>query len=102
MLPFAENSREAFAHSFNQGFTSECDVWASSDGVPVILHDETLDRTAYSTGKVVEYDHPVSERERVAGHMTSHETRPAGYERPGPINYRISHTYGVSTLSRLS
>jgi hypothetical protein len=55
-----------------------------------------------SARKIVEHNHFVSERERVAGHMTPHEARAAGYERPWSINCRISHTYGVNTLSCLS
>jgi len=30
----------------------ECDVWYTSDGVPVVMHDETVDRTTDGTGAV--------------------------------------------------
>ena len=52
---FPENSREAFAYATQQGFRSECDVWMSADGQPIVMHDETPDRTTTGTGPVVEY-----------------------------------------------
>ncbi len=33
----------------------ECDVWPSKDGVPVVIHDETLDRTTSGQGKVADH-----------------------------------------------
>ena len=32
----------------------EFDVWSSADGVPVIMHDETLERTSEGTGPIIE------------------------------------------------
>lgn len=51
----AENSREAFAAATAAGFGSECDVWQSADEVPVVMHDERLDRTTLAQGRVTEY-----------------------------------------------
>jgi glycerophosphoryl diester phosphodiesterase len=53
-MPHAENSREAFESAHQQGFLSECDVWASADGIPVVIHDATLDRMTNESGRVDE------------------------------------------------
>jgi glycerophosphoryl diester phosphodiesterase len=52
---FPENSREAFAYATQQGFRSECDVWISADGQPIVIHDETLDKTTTGIGAVLGY-----------------------------------------------
>ncbi len=44
-----ENSMAAFRLAFERGVGGvECDVYATSDGVPVIIHDSTTGRTAGS------------------------------------------------------
>jgi glycerophosphoryl diester phosphodiesterase len=49
-----ENSLEAFRAAVEAGFEwVEFDVQAASDGTPVILHDETLDRTTMACGAVL-------------------------------------------------
>ena len=48
-----ENSIEAMMAAWSAGVRwVECDVWASSDRVPVVIHDETLDRTTDQSGAV--------------------------------------------------
>lgn len=48
-----ENSLAAFAAAWEAGFEwCECDVRGSSDAVPVVIHDETLDRTTRGRGRV--------------------------------------------------
>ena len=48
-----ENSLPAFRAARRAGFTwVECDVWASADGEPIVIHDETLDRTTGAGGPV--------------------------------------------------
>ena len=48
-----ENSLPAFRAARKAGFTwVECDVWASADGEPIVIHDETLDRTTGAGGPV--------------------------------------------------
>jgi glycerophosphoryl diester phosphodiesterase len=47
-----ENSREALWTALDDSFWIECDVHAAADGVPVVMHDETLDRTTTATGPV--------------------------------------------------
>jgi len=48
-----ENSVEAFRAAVEAGFDwVEFDVQAASDGVPVVIHDETLDRTTMASGAV--------------------------------------------------
>ena len=48
-----ENSLEAFAAAWDAGVAwCECDVHATADGVPVVLHDESLDRTTNGRGPV--------------------------------------------------
>jgi glycerophosphoryl diester phosphodiesterase len=45
-----ENTLAAFRKAF------ECDVFLSQDGIPVIIHDETLERTTSQKGFVWDYD----------------------------------------------
>lgn len=48
-----ENSLTAFRRARDEGVPwVECDVWPSSDGQPIVLHDETLDRTTAGAGFV--------------------------------------------------
>lgn len=50
-----ENTLPAFRMSRLKGFEYvETDIRFSSDGVPVLLHDETIDRTSSGNGKVSE------------------------------------------------
>ncbi len=52
---YAENSRNAFRDAANRGaLTWETDVRFTADDVPVLLHDDTLDRTTDATGPVAE------------------------------------------------
>ncbi len=51
-----ENSMGAFRRGADIGVdVMETDVWFTKDTVPVIMHDETLDRTTDATGKVSDY-----------------------------------------------
>jgi glycerophosphoryl diester phosphodiesterase len=52
---FPENSIEAFREAQRHGFPSECDVWMSRDGEPVVIHDETLARTTLGSGRVTDF-----------------------------------------------
>jgi glycerophosphoryl diester phosphodiesterase len=47
-----ENSMPAFRQSAARGFVLEADVKLTSDKVPVIIHDDTLDRTTNCAGPV--------------------------------------------------
>ena len=48
-----ENTTAAFDHAASLGVDGfECDVHLSRDGVPVVIHDPTLDRTTDATGPV--------------------------------------------------
>ena len=48
-----ENTLPAYKLAKKRGFEyAECDVSFTSDGVPVLLHDNTVDRTSNGTGKV--------------------------------------------------
>jgi len=54
--PFPENSLEAFGAAWDAGIVwCECDVRLSADGVPVVIHDETLERTTTGSGRVAEW-----------------------------------------------
>ena len=51
-----ENTLAAFTYSAEHKFTmAECDVWMSSDAVPMIMHDQTLDRTTSLKGDLANY-----------------------------------------------
>ena len=53
-----ENTLPAFRLAIAQGAPAvECDVHLSADGIPVIIHDATLDRTTNGTGKVADLPH---------------------------------------------
>jgi glycerophosphoryl diester phosphodiesterase len=55
-----ENSLSAFAAAWAAGVQwCECDVHASADCVPVVIHDQTLDRTTSKSGRVS--DMPMTE-----------------------------------------
>ncbi len=48
-----ENTLAAFARAFEQGVDgSELDVALSADGIPVVMHDETVDRTTNGSGAI--------------------------------------------------
>lgn len=50
-----ENTLPAYRLSRKKGFEyAECDVYMTSDGVPVLLHDATVDRTSDGTGNIRE------------------------------------------------
>ena len=47
-----ENSASAFEAACRHGFTIECDVQLSRDGIPMIFHDDDLDRLTGVAGPV--------------------------------------------------
>ena len=48
-----ENTLSAYEESYNKGFKYvECDVQFTKDGVPVLLHDDTIDRTSNGSGSI--------------------------------------------------
>ncbi|MBK8295103.1 MAG: glycerophosphodiester phosphodiesterase family protein [Solirubrobacterales bacterium] len=49
-----ENSMAAFEASAEHGFVLELDVKLTSDNVPVVIHDGTLDRTTTCSGPVAD------------------------------------------------
>lgn len=49
-----ENSRAAFAAAMAGGYGVELDVQRSGDGLPVVFHDDTLDRLTGETGEVAQ------------------------------------------------
>jgi glycerophosphoryl diester phosphodiesterase len=52
-----ENTHAAFVRAFDDGADGlEFDVRLASDGVPVVIHDSTLDRTGLASGQVESYD----------------------------------------------
>ncbi|RQP18666.1 glycerophosphodiester phosphodiesterase family protein [Parapedobacter defluvii] len=54
---FPENALETFENNFRQQpLIIECDVRTTQDGVLVLLHDETLDRTTTGSGKLQEIE----------------------------------------------
>jgi glycerophosphoryl diester phosphodiesterase len=49
---FAEETLAAYRHAARDGFVLEVDAKLTKDGVPVAIHDATLDRTTTCTGEV--------------------------------------------------
>ena len=59
-IELPENTLSAFARAVELGADGiELDVHLSADGVPVVIHDDTLDRTTNGSGAVA--DHSVTE-----------------------------------------
>lgn len=51
-----ENTLHAFIKAYKQGFKYvECDLGFTSDNVPVLLHDYTVDRTSNGTGEIKDF-----------------------------------------------
>ena len=58
-----ENTLRSFASAREQGADGvELDVQRARDGVPVVIHDETLERTLGVRGRVAEHEWPALER----------------------------------------
>ena len=49
----AENSLQAFAAAIAAGYGIECDIQLSADGVPMVFHDDDLDRVAVEPGPLI-------------------------------------------------
>jgi len=49
-----ENSATAFEHAIAGGFAIECDLQLSSDGVPVVFHDDDLQRLTGRPGRPID------------------------------------------------
>src|SRR5215217_4016222 len=49
---YAEESLDAYRHAAKNGFVFEVDAKLTKDGVPVAIHDATVDRTTTCTGEV--------------------------------------------------
>lgn len=50
-----ENTLSAFAEAARRGYRAvECDVALSADGIPVLLHDDTLERTTDGGGRLAD------------------------------------------------
>lgn len=63
-----ENTVAAFAHAWSLGYVDlETDVRATRDGVAVVLHDPTLDRTTDRSGRVRDLTWSEVSRARVDG-----------------------------------
>lgn len=50
----AENSLSAFRLAVEGNFAIECDLQLSSDNVPMVIHDDTIDRVTGKPGKICE------------------------------------------------
>ncbi|MGY3743620.1 glycerophosphodiester phosphodiesterase family protein [Leuconostoc inhae] len=55
-VKFVENSRTGFEYLAQNGEAVEFDVHLTQDNVPVIMHDEQLDRTTNSTGYIKNFN----------------------------------------------
>lgn len=50
-----ENSQTAFEAAIAHGFGIECDLRPAAGGLPVVFHDETLERVTTATGAIADY-----------------------------------------------
>lgn len=50
-----ENSQSAFEAAVAGNFAIECDLQLSNDGVPMVFHDDTLERLTDEAGSVIEH-----------------------------------------------
>ncbi len=83
-----ENTLVAFARGLAAGADGfECDVRLSSDGVPMVIHDPTLDRTTDRTGPVSALTAEALGRVDATCHF-----------QPGDPAYAASEVVGVPTL----
>ena len=69
-----ENTLAAFQAAVGNGYAIECDLQISADGVPVVFHDDTLDRLTGESGPV--RSHTGGELAKI-GILNSGETIPA-------------------------
>lgn len=53
-----ENTEPAFAAAIARGYGIECDLRAAAGGVPIVFHDDTLERLIEGTGPVASLDLP--------------------------------------------
>lgn len=54
---FPENALETFENNFRQQpIVVECDVRTTKDGILVLMHDETLDRTTTGSGRLLDVE----------------------------------------------
>ena len=51
-LSAPENSMASFESAVQYGMELELDLWLTKDGVPVVMHDKTIDRTTNGKGEV--------------------------------------------------
>ena len=65
-----ENSRSAFAAAMERGFDIECDVQLSRDGVPMIFHDDDLERLTGLSGPAAARDAAELEQTSLLGSAT--------------------------------
>ncbi|WP_054706680.1 glycerophosphodiester phosphodiesterase family protein [Bacillus sp. JCM 19041] len=55
-IKYPENTLSAYQASIDLGFSHiEIDVQLSKDGIPVIMHDKTVDRTTNGSGLIIDY-----------------------------------------------
>ncbi|MCM1134342.1 MAG: glycerophosphodiester phosphodiesterase [Clostridium sp.] len=81
-----ENSMAAFQKAVDAGYGIEMDVQMSSDGVPVVFHDFTLERICGREGKVCDYTWRELKTFRLCG---SRETIPKFEEALDRIGGRV-------------
>lgn len=102
-----ENTLSAFAHAVEVGADMlECDVHLSADGEPVIIHDETLERT--TTGRGWVKDHTLAELRRLEageplrGSLQRNAPRSAGDSIPTLLELiELAKASGVELLVEL-
>ncbi|WP_294976510.1 glycerophosphodiester phosphodiesterase family protein [uncultured Leuconostoc sp.] len=82
-VKFVENSRTGFEYLAQKGEAVEFDVHLTKDNVPVIMHDEQLDRTTNSTGYIKNFNaidlknvHLINDSNRHQQLVSKHESIP--------------------------
>jgi len=81
-----ENSMSSFRRALDEGFRYlEIDVHATSDGVVVVSHDATLDRTTDAVGPIAEQSWDQVRRARIGGREPLPSLRQVLDELPGAL-----------------
>ena len=92
---FAENSLEGFEYALENGADGiEFDVHLTKDQVPVVMHDEKINRTTDGKGNIKDYTH----EELQQFHLENGETIPVSKRSKYASNWELSSARAVTVM----